>query len=276
MIFDPEAHRVLATWIKNLKFQTMNTAHEVDCFAATVGGTNQLRLLTELASNLELMESQLDYYFPEPVMEMESDERQDLRQRIGREWTREHYQNHRHEKEQQLIREKIQIVDELMTRRGHNHLVIAGSPTMVGRMTSALPPRLKSKLISTLNTNPKSGLNPIMLEAVNAFVEAEHRESHDRVRLLRRQLMSSGLAVAGYDDSLAALEGAYADMLLIDSEVFSPGEREKMMRLAASQGVGVETVSASELLRSLGGVGCLLRYRLQNSPARSQREPALH
>ncbi|MGI9243777.1 MAG: hypothetical protein ACR2RV_23470 [Verrucomicrobiales bacterium] len=188
-------------------------------------------------------------------------ERKDLRKRIGREWTREHYQNHKHEREQQLIREKIQIIDGLMRRRGHNHLVIAGSPAMVGRMTTALPPRLKDKLISTFNTNPRAGINPILLEAVQLFVEAENAESHDRVRKLRREMMTTGLGVSGYDESLAALEGGYADMLLIGSGAPDTPRREQLMRLAASRRVGVETVRDSEVLNHLGGVGCLLRYR---------------
>jgi len=188
-------------------------------------------------------------------------ERRDLRERIGREWTREHYQSHKHEREQQMIREKVGVIDELMRRGGHNHLVIAGSPTMVGRMTNALPQRLKEKLISTLNTNPKSGVSPILLEAVEAFVEAENVESHDRARKLRREILSGGLGVSGYEDSLAALQGGYADMLLIDSEKLDAEQREELTRLAAEQGVGVETVGGSEILRQLGSVGCLLRYR---------------
>jgi len=205
-------------------------------------------------------------------------ERKDLRKRIGREWTREHYQNHKHEREQQLIREKIQIIDSLMRRRGHNHLIIAGSPAMVGRMTAALPPRLKEKLISTFNTNPKAGINPIMLEAVQLFVEAENAESHDRVRKLRREMMTTGLGVSGYDESLAALEGGYADMLLIDSTAIEAPRRETLMRLAAARKVGVETVNGSEILVQLGGVGCLLRYRpggLFSAPTPRKTEEAL-
>lgn len=199
-------------------------------------------------------------------------ERKDLRERIGREWTREHYQNHKHEREQQMIREKIGVIDELMRRRGHNHLVIAGSPAMVGRMTNALPQRLKDKLISTLATNPKSGVNSILLEAVQLFIEAENAESHDHVRKLRREIHTSGLGVSGYEESLAALEGGYADMLLIDSEAVGMAQREILTRFAAGRGVGVETVGGSELLQQLGGVGCLLRYRPGWIPAgRGQR-----
>jgi hypothetical protein len=200
-------------------------------------------------------------------------ERKELRKRIGREWTREHYQNHKREREQQLVREKIQVIDELMRRRGHNHLVIAGSPAMVGRMTAALPPRLKEKLISTVNSNPNSGVNPILLEAVQLFVEAENAESHDRVRKLRRELMSTGLAVAGFEESKSALEGGYADLLIIDTDVFEAREREQLMHLATAKGVGVETVNGSDILKRLRGVGCLLRYR-PNGIA-SPQEPEL-
>ena len=112
--------------------------------------------------------------------------RPELRQRFGREWTREHYHNHKREREQQFIREKVGIIDDLMQRRGHNHLVIAGSPKMVARLNRALPKRLREKVISTVASNPREGIDPIVREAVHTFIAAENVESHHRVEELKK------------------------------------------------------------------------------------------
>ncbi|MEM8953232.1 MAG: hypothetical protein AAGD22_03685 [Verrucomicrobiota bacterium] len=187
--------------------------------------------------------------------------RPELRRRIGREWTREHYQNHRRDREDRFIREKIRIVDDLMRRRGHNHLVVTGSPNMVGRLTAALPPRLKEKLISSFPANPKGGLDPILAESMQLFAAAENVESHDRVEALQAAVLSGGLGVAGSSASLEALQSGCADLLVVDQDHCEEEWREALVRSAVLNGVGVETVKRSDVMQGLGGSGCLLRYR---------------
>lgn len=193
-------------------------------------------------------------------------ERPELRKRFGREWTREHYHNHKREREEQFIREKIRIIDELMGRRGHNHLVIAGSPKMVARLTKALPRRLRDKVISTVASNPGDGLSPIMREAIHLFVAAENLESHHRVEELKAALYRDGLATIGYYACREALGGGYADLLLVDQDHTEVEQREDLVRLATEMGVGVETVNRNEVLEQLGGFGCLLRYLPRGYP----------
>ncbi|MEM7262356.1 MAG: hypothetical protein AAF488_10240, partial [Planctomycetota bacterium] len=55
-------------------------------------------------------------------------ERPELRERVGREWTKRHYQNHRRHRTDQFIKEKIDIVDRVMRTGGHSHLILAGNP----------------------------------------------------------------------------------------------------------------------------------------------------
>lgn len=186
--------------------------------------------------------------------------RPDLRGRFGREWTREHYQNHKREREDQFIREKIRIVDDLMSRRGHNHLIVAGSPKMAARFTRALPPRLREKLVSTVPSNPREGIAPIVREAVNLFVAAEDIESHQHVERLESAWMRHGLATIGFDACRKALLLGCADLLIVDQDHEETDQREELVRLAESFDIPVETVNRNPTLRRLGGFGCLLRY----------------
>jgi ribosomal protein L7Ae-like RNA K-turn-binding protein len=121
-------------------------------------------------------------------------------------------------------------------------------------------------VLDTLDVNPKAGINPIMLEAINAFVANEHEESHDRVDLLESAIMRRGLGVAGEADVRKALEYGYADMLIIDQDYENADAKEDLVRLAIGSGVDIETVKDSEKLARLSGVGCLLRYLPSYTP----------
>lgn len=200
--------------------------------------------------------------------------RPELRERVGREWTREHYRNHKREREQQFIREKIRVIDELMSRRGHSYLIVAGSPRMTAAFTKALPARLHKRLLSSISANPKAGIDPILLRSVELFVEAENSESHDHVEKLESAILRNGLGVAGYQASKEALIGGYADLLIVEQAYADPEMREELVRLATASGVQIETVNCSETLRRLSGYGCLLRFRPDAIEARSVLETA--
>ena len=62
------------------------------------------------------------------------EKRPELRERIGREWTKEHYHHHRSVRATRFVKEKVEIIEDLMSRGGHNHLILAGSPKMVARL----------------------------------------------------------------------------------------------------------------------------------------------
>jgi len=201
-------------------------------------------------------------------------ERPDLRQKIGREWTRERYQNHKSDRKNRFVQAKIDVVEELMAKRGHNHLIVAGSPKMVSMFTNALPARLREMLVDTLDVNPKAGINPIILEAIESFVAIEHQESHDHVAQLESAIMRKGLGVSGEQATREALEHGYCDMLIIDQDYADKEAKEELVRMAVTAGVEIETVKESVKLAQLSGVGCLLRYRPSHIPSELTKQLA--
>ena len=48
-------------------------------------------------------------------------EQPELRKRVGREWTKEHYQSHKKNRSKKFIKEKISILEKLMERENHTH-----------------------------------------------------------------------------------------------------------------------------------------------------------
>lgn len=189
-------------------------------------------------------------------------ERPELRQRVGREWTKEHYQNHRRERTNQFIKEKIKILERLVSAGGHTHLILAGNPAMTARIRKALPRHLEEKLIDTVVAGPNDNISDVVAVTLSQFIEQEEQESQTLVETLNREIRTGGLAVVGPEASLEALQQGQADVLVVAQDMPDLTLREELVRLAAQSQCQVEVVNYSPLLMGFGGVGCLLRYLL--------------
>jgi peptide subunit release factor 1 (eRF1) len=213
---------------------------------------------------------------------------------LGREWTKEHYQNHRRERTEKFIREKVDILERLMSAGGHTHLILAGHPSITGRVRSELPKHLAARLVDTVSASVALPADDVVQTTIASFIAAEENESRAAVEELVRQLRTGGLAVIGTAATHRALYRGQADVVVIAKE-YEPGSgwacdecghtdvdsskpglcpecsaaalrdfdiKGAIVRMAEQQGCTVEVVKESDILQQLGGVGCLLRYRL--------------
>jgi len=218
--------------------------------------------------------------------------RPELRKRVGREWTKQHYQSHRRDRSAKFIKEKIEILDRLVSHREHTHLILAGTPKMVARVRDSLPRRLKEKLIDIVRIPGAATTEGAVRATLERYAEHEQEESLNTAALLLDELARGGLAVHGTSESLAALRRTQVDVLVLSSAYEPPdgwacgscdaadvgelppacpccGERkmretnlrEQLVRRAEMLAVKIEIVRESDVLSEMGGVGCLLRYR---------------
>jgi peptide subunit release factor 1 (eRF1) len=188
--------------------------------------------------------------------------RPELRERVGREWTKLHYQNHRRDRSERFVKEKIALLERIFASGGHTHLMLAGSARILAQVRKALPRTLSDRLVDTVPASSRDRSTDVVVATLSSFLEHEERESQAAVGLLRRELRRGGLATCGYRDSRAALERGQADLLVLlaDEAETAGSQAEELVRLAVQSDVHVEVVEASEELEALGGVGCLLRY----------------
>ncbi len=133
----------------------------------------------------------------------------------------------------------------------------------------------------------------VVMATLSSFIEHEKQESLSIAESLVEGLRSENLAVAGLEATLEALRRGEVDTLVMasdyqpdpgwtctacraigtevpetrvcpqcgESAVRSMDVREALLRLAGQSECPVEVVEQSDALMSLGGVGCLLRYR---------------
>ncbi len=215
-----------------------------------------------------------------------------LRQRVGREWTRQHFRARADEHHRRFVRKQIEIVDGLMSTEGYTHLILAGDERLTAETREELPKNLESKLIQRLSISPHDFYDAIVSETLETFIKHEQQESKSTVEDLLDAFHKHELAVIGVEDSIHALERGQADTLVISSDFEFPSlwvctdcgtahlwgqvsgdcfncgsssfvkrsTRDELTRLAVLFGTKVETVKSSQQLEEIGGVGCLLRY----------------
>jgi len=229
----------------------------------------------------------------------------ELRKRVGREWTSEHYQNHRRDRTERFIKEKIEILDRLVAKEGHTHLILAGNPRTVARVRTHLPKRLQDKLIDVVPVAGNASTADVVSATLSAFAEHEEMESMETAGLLLDEIRTAGLAVSGTEATLEALVRRQVDVLVLSESYTAPagwkcrscgtggvgaapigcpqcGEQtvgeinllEEMVGTAERSGCTVEIVRNSDVLFDIGGVGCLLRYLLpEQRLVRIQEKP---
>jgi hypothetical protein len=215
----------------------------------------------------------------------------ELRSRVGREWSRDHFQDHRRAKNHQLVQEQIRVLERLLSGSGYSHLVLAGSRRITAEIRKALPKSISSKLVDVVRTSSSDRLSNIVASTLNSFLRHEELESQAIAQRLVEQIHTHGLAVAGTEQCLRAVSTRQSDCLVI-LQSYEPGQggqcshcgwselkrpipadcpgcgrsvrsfdiKAEMVRLAELSDCHIEVVEHSETLKSLGGVGCLLRY----------------
>ncbi|MFH1417305.1 MAG: hypothetical protein ABII12_03350 [Planctomycetota bacterium] len=221
-------------------------------------------------------------------------ERPELRKRVGREWTKNHYQNHRRDRTEKFIKEEIKVLGRLMSAGGYAHLILAGNPRITTQVSRRLPKHLTAKLIDTVPASGEAQTVDIVEATIASFIREEESESRRAAEEVIRVVQAGGLAAVGTRPTFQALEQRRVDAMVLvngykpdpgwqcgtcgrmEVETVKPAEcrqcgadefrgfdvREEMVRLAEQAGCDIEVVEEGDLLTLYGGAGCLLRYRL--------------
>ena len=219
--------------------------------------------------------------------------RPELRDRVGRAWTHEHYQNHKRDRGDRFLDEKIGILDKLMVAGEQTHLVLAGSPEITARIRQRLPKRLQDRLVDVVTAATRDKSVDVVSATLARFIEHEQQESVQRAGHLVAELRRGGLAAADTFPTLLALQRGQVDVLVVADGYQPPGGwacrdcrslgqaqyqpaacpdcgnraireadlKSEMVRLAELHNVEVEVLRESDALFGLGGVGCLLKYQ---------------
>jgi len=177
-------------------------------------------------------------------------------------------QSHADEMRARFARQVAEELDRLVTRTGATRLILAGDEVAIPHLRNALPRHVADLVhdevlridIRASQDAVQGEIDPLLtaLEASDALAVADR---------LIGAIRADGLGVVGQRETRAALEQGQVDTLLLDPTAeLGAEDRSELVGLATRTGGTIEIVEGHEAFAQLGGVGALLRYRLDWAP----------
>jgi peptide subunit release factor 1 (eRF1) len=188
-------------------------------------------------------------------------------------------------------KEVVDTLERLVRDERIEHVMLAGDrETIIPLLRKQMSKELSEKVIDVLSLGIDTSERELMEESLIAYRRYNSLSDMEKMEHLLHEYRADGLAVAGVPQTLAALSNGQVEELLIaasaDTLQFDKSEVGKVMALYGKTGMKTEELDqrtvadelikrATELssaritfveddtvLKNVGGVGALLRYRV--------------
>jgi peptide chain release factor subunit 1 len=201
-------------------------------------------------------------------------------------WSQMRYQRHVENNHLHHAKEVVEILDRVVREEAVEHIILAGDQVIIPLLREHLPNHLKEKIIDILRLDIRTPEHEVLKATMETLSEHNLHTDAEKVRRFLDEYRAGGLAVVAVRDTMRALEQGQVDELLISaspSEVRleddfdaspkdhnSSGERfssalttaDLLLTRARQTGAHVTFIEDAALLRSVGGVGAMLRYQV--------------
>ncbi len=178
-------------------------------------------------------------------------------------WSQARFQRHIEKHHADFAQEAAGAIEGLVDRYGAERVILAGDEVALTPLMGALSDRVKALVGEVLRVDIRAPRDEVAAEIAPVLERMEAEASSAVADQVISAVRSDGLGVAGVDATGQALTNGQVDLLLLDANAELDDEkRNELIRLAATTGADVEVVEAHEGLMRFGGVGALLRYRL--------------
>lgn len=173
------------------------------------------------------------------------------------------------------------------------YVILAGDEPFLSELESHLTPAVREKMVDVERIPVEAASHEILRRTIDVIRDAEARDSRRLADTVIDRFRAGGLAVAGMEPTIEALNREQVDQLLlaesfdgesgwqcVECRVLGRGEppaecpfcetpaperidlREAMVRRAERTGRSVQIVEGDHELERLDGVGATLRYRV--------------
>jgi peptide chain release factor subunit 1 len=201
-------------------------------------------------------------------------------------WSQMRYQRHVENNHLHHAKEVVEMLDQVVREEAVEHIILAGDQVIIPLLREELPDHLKEKIIDILRLDIRTPEHEVLKATMEALSEHNLHTDAEKVRRLLDEYRAGGLAVVAVRDTMQALEQGQVDELLISAspnevrlekdfdtspqDNDSSGERfssgltaaDLLLTRARQTGARVTFIEDVALLRSVGGVGAMLRYQV--------------
>jgi peptide subunit release factor 1 (eRF1) len=178
------------------------------------------------------------------------------------------YQRHIENFHLHHMKEVVDVLERTVRDEVIAQIVVACDEVARPLLMEQLPKHLADKIVDVLKLNIKTPEHRVLAESMEALRQRDAETDAARVEEMLGAWRGSGLAVAGPEDTLKALEMGQVEELLIASQ-----DPQRMNEKAVTQANDLVTraqqsaarirfIEDASLLADVGGVGAFLRFRI--------------
>jgi peptide chain release factor subunit 1 len=211
-------------------------------------------------------------------------------------WSQMRFQRHVDNYHLHHAKEVVERLERLVRNERIEHVMLAGDEaTIIPLLREQMSKELLDKVVDVLSLGIETPESELLQESLNSYRRYNSLSDMEKVDHLLNEYRADGLAVAGVPQTLAALSNGQAEELLIAASAsnlqFDGDEVKKVLNVYNSDGELPATLDqrtvADELIRratqlsaaritfiedqsvlkNVGGVGALLRYRISDENA---------
>jgi peptide subunit release factor 1 (eRF1) len=190
-------------------------------------------------------------------------------------WSQARYQRHLENFHLHHMKEVVGILDRVVREEKINHVVVACDEVARPTLMEQLPKHLAEKIVDVVKLDIRTPEQQVLAETLEALRGKDAETDADHVQRMLDAWRAGGLGVAGPTGVMAALEMGQVEELLIsgtpDRLRASSGTdktvlADDLVRKAQQTSARIRFVEDPELLDEVGGVGAILRFRIEAQP----------
>lgn len=189
-------------------------------------------------------------------------------------WSQSRYQRHVDNFHLHHCKEVVDALDQLVKEEELDKIVLAGDEVIVPIFRDNLPPHLSERIVDVLRIDIKTPDSEVFKITLEAMRQDDAKNDVEKVERLFNEFRSGGLGVVGARDTVTALNNGQVDELILSAarneirrdEGTDPEEppilADTLVGAAHQTAAKVTFIEDPNLLKEVGGVGALLRYRI--------------
>lgn len=188
-------------------------------------------------------------------------------------WSQARYQRHVDQHRVEHTRDVVEALERIVREERIDHVAIAGNEAAMALLRAQLTKSLADLVTELPRVGVGASETEILREVLELMPQQEARDDAERVARMYDAYRAGGLAIIGLAGTRAALDnGQVHELLLVASPDRLEGENgaavaDELVARARQTDARVTFIEDATLLDEAGGVGAILRYRLQRRAA---------
>jgi peptide subunit release factor 1 (eRF1) len=191
-------------------------------------------------------------------------------------WSQARYQRRMDNFQAQHAREVVETLGRVVREDHIEQIVLAGDEPMLSILRDALPKPLAERVIDEMSLDANAPDHEVFATTLAAVRVQDAITDAEKVERLVNEYRGGGLAVVGLGETLTALSNGQVDEVLLagrraeiknDDGSPAPAMADELIVLARQTSARVTIIEDPALLDEIGGVGALLRYRIDTGRA---------